>query len=148
MTLANTDFSRRKDLSLEDLRRGAAKELMKSIGDWRFNNDEILQVLRSMVRDSMGKTSVNKYVYIILANENDYEMIAVEFMKRLLDLNADIFMEMYYDFAVTDLSSKTLAYGCNQKIINVFEDLQGRKNLILYFIYPVKRQRAKDCWFD
>lgn len=57
-------------------------------------------------------------------------MISVEFMKRVAHLKPNTFMEMYYLLAQAGLDSQILVYGCNQKLQETLESLQGRKILI------------------
>ena len=114
MTMSFPKLTYRSDLPYPELRRRAAKELMKKLKTWDLTNTDLLEVTRAFVVAGIGE-------------ENYYEMLSVEFMKRITTLEPAAFVEIYNLLAISGIKSDALVYGCNRRLEEFLNEMQESK---------------------
>jgi hypothetical protein len=95
-------------LNFGQLNEALIAQLISKVKTWNFSPRDMLQILKSMV-------------YSRESNENFYELLSAEMLRKTDKFSADDFLESYYLLALAGINSKALAESILKKLSTSYE---------------------------
>lgn len=115
-SLSNPLFSKRADIDFSLLNDILTKKMITNIRSWNFTPKELIEILKSLL-------------YNRVSDENFYEMLSVEILKKSNTITETDFLEAYYLLANAGIKSEALASSITPKLALSFDEyFKGKKD--------------------
>jgi hypothetical protein len=114
-SLSNPMFSKRADIDFSLLNNILTQKMISNIRAWNFTPKELIEIMKSLL-------------YNRVSDENFYEMLSVELLKKTKSVTEADFLEAYYLLATAGIYSEALAVSILPKLKSSLEDyFKGKK---------------------